>query len=915
LNALEDWKEKLFQEKRGLPKTYKSHHEFQDLLRVDLENVLKSEFCERKKRVVEPPAPDFQKAEEKYQNKLRSELNTISLLGSSVIQPFPLRLKDIFVPLEMYDGSGGERGLCSIVGNAGDELASHWPEHVMQETFKKYSVMLVIGDPGSGKTTLMKYYALTCLDANPPLSQELSDPVRVFFLPLRELSIGESLSSNLSAWSERNYLIIEPAVFDSWLDGDPSLVLLDGLDEVSDPQERKEVCRWVGKMIGVFSKAKFVVTSRPTVLRAEEGISFGFEHQRVTVKDFSQAQQIEFLNNWYQAALLHGIRPAECSEELWEQQQKGEAKKLTDAIVAYLQKPENKGIRELAAIPMLLQIMAILWKDRKFLPGRRQELYSAALDYLLDYRDRERNLKPLLSADDARRVLAPVALWMQEILENDEADRNAVQAKIQETLDGISQPYSVEEICRNLVDRAGVLVEHGKATYVFRHKTFREYLAGVQLKEEWFEEGRLEMIVQQFGEESGWWDEVILFLMGQSNGKLFDKFMKLLFASPVSDDFTSKQKALLSQVVEESPEKSLEALCSALLDKTATNTYRQRSLLVTLKAIALPKSLETLHEFRTTGLALNNDINEMAEDVIRLIQKFSGVDSIKVMTESRNQVSLGVRPAIIRNPFEYDAQYILIPGGIYIFSVMNNEITVPDIYFAKYPVTNRQYRSFIGFLGGKPVERENSLTIQTYTQALHELANSRSESVEGFADYLKGESDLVKRFASGRDGDRKFNKDDQPVSGVTFFDARTYCLWLSMLSGSEYRLPTEEEWEWAAGGRREEPGRVLEVNKYPWGDKPEPTPKHANFNENEGATTPVGRYPDGATPEGLYDMAGNVWEWMENWYDNDKDVKALRGGSWLIKPEDLRCSARGIYDPDGRNYDLGFRVVRPSPVF
>jgi formylglycine-generating enzyme required for sulfatase activity len=88
----------------------------------------------------------------------------------------------------------------------------------------------------------------------------------------------------------------------------------------------------------------------------------------------------------------------------------------------------------------------------------------------------------------------------------------------------------------------------------------------------------------------------------------------------------------------------------------------------------------------------------------------------------------------------------------------------------------------------------------------------------------------------------------------------------------------------SAGGRREEPDKVLKVREYPWGDKPEPTPKHANYNGNEGATTPVGRYPDGATPEGLYDMAGNVWEWMENWYDEHPEYKSVRGGSWNFKP-------------------------------
>jgi len=123
---------------------------------------------------------------------------------------------------------------------------------------------------------------------------------------------------------------------------------------------------------------------------------------------------------------------------------------------------------------------------------------------------------------------------------------------------------------------------------------------------------------------------------------------------------------------------------------------------------------------------------------------------------------------------------------------------------------------------------------------------------------------------------------------------------LSKKTGKNYRLPTEAEWEFAAsgGGKRE----------YPWGNE-KPTPERANYNASKiGKTTPVGSYPLGMTPEGLFDMAGNVWEWCADWYDKDKNRRVVRGGSWGGLGDLLSCSNRFRYNPDDRGFSVGFRV-------
>ncbi len=146
------------------------------------------------------------------------------------------------------------------------------------------------------------------------------------------------------------------------------------------------------------------------------------------------------------------------------------------------------------------------------------------------------------------------------------------------------------------------------------------------------------------------------------------------------------------------------------------------------------------------------------------------------------------------------------------------------------------------------------------------------------------------------------------MAGVTWYAARAYCLWLSLLESDNalYRLPTEAEWEYAAAG---EEGRL-----YPWSTgKGEPDKTLANYNNNEGVTTSVGRYPEGATPEGLHDMAGNVWEWTEDLYREGKDWRAQRGGAYYSSEADaLRCSSRVYVYPGYSSNFVGFRVIRSS---
>jgi formylglycine-generating enzyme required for sulfatase activity len=202
-------------------------------------------------------------------------------------------------------------------------------------------------------------------------------------------------------------------------------------------------------------------------------------------------------------------------------------------------------------------------------------------------------------------------------------------------------------------------------------------------------------------------------------------------------------------------------------------------------------------------------------------------------------------------------------------------VELSQYFISKYPITHLQYRGFVRE-GGRPPD--------------------------------------------GWDGDQyPEGKDAHPVVNVSWEDAVAYCQWLSEKTKKPYRLPTEAEWEKAARG---EDGRT-----WPWGN--EFGEKNANTIEAEaGGTTPVGQYsPQGDSPYGCADMAGNVWEWCNDWSGEEngyesragKGVKdpqgaqegfarVLHGGSFIHNLLYARCACHLRDYPDHFCDNFGFRV-------
>jgi formylglycine-generating enzyme required for sulfatase activity len=214
--------------------------------------------------------------------------------------------------------------------------------------------------------------------------------------------------------------------------------------------------------------------------------------------------------------------------------------------------------------------------------------------------------------------------------------------------------------------------------------------------------------------------------------------------------------------------------------------------------------------------------------------------------------------------------------------------------------------------GGRDEYPRHQVELDAFYIDMHEVTNGR------YQQFVKATGHRIPQHPNNpsrtlwKDGQVSDTVADRPAVNVDWHDAAAYCAWAGK------RLPTEAEWEKAAKG--------TEDRRFPWGNV-EPTAKHLNFNQQwigEKTLMPVGSYELGKSPYGAYDMAGNVWEWVADWYDDryyEKSPaknprgpdtgtdKVLRSSGWAVETPLVRIFTRVKSDPLIRNESTGFRCA------
>ena len=237
-----------------------------------------------------------------------------------------------------------------------------------------------------------------------------------------------------------------------------------------------------------------------------------------------------------------------------------------------------------------------------------------------------------------------------------------------------------------------------------------------------------------------------------------------------------------------------------------------------------------------------------------------------------------------------------------------HDVTLSAFQLGKHEVTNEEFYKFV-LAGG-------------YKNKDYWLIIDGSDNAEaGWNEIINNNYNQPRCWSSSDtpwDTCSASNLSNSPVVGINWYEAYAYCRWLSQITGISYRLPTEAQWERAARG-------AAIGTKYPWGNEWQES--YANWDDNgekDGFTNaaPVGSFENGKSVEGCYDLAGNVWEWCQDWYApyesgsfldptgaTSGDSRVVRSGSWKSVSRSLRTVSRTKLEPKSANTNIGFRLA------
>ncbi|TVP97198.1 MAG: NACHT domain-containing protein, partial [Planctomycetaceae bacterium] len=742
--------------------------------------------------------------------------------------------------------------------NADELQLARQPAVLLHEALRD-DRLVVVGDPGAGKTTFLRRVAHALCqthlgDVPGAAAERLGITDRTFPIYVRISQLAQHLqqhshasfapAADSAAWlphfleavSVGNCWALDASFFHQQLEDGRCTVLLDGLDEAPDRVVRQGMSQLIQHLAAAYQRCRFVVTSRPAAYVGEVVLP-DFAHARI--EPLSDVAVEKFLTRWCEA-----VYPG--SED--------SARAHIDELLAAVR--GRAEIRRMARSPVMLTALAVLhWNERR-LPEQRADLYESIITWLSRSREQRSGRA---TADRTVVLLQELALAMQ-----DASEGRKIQVPNHWAAEKLAGEFGAGEVTRESIARAerfldeeeidsGIIVGRGNEL-AFWHLTFQEFLAAKAIASRLEGEQHRLLFFDPDRVYLSDWREVVLLLVGalheQGKAKV-DGLIATMFSG-----------------LGESPALADQARCAGLIG-------------------AILRDLQPLNY-----QVCDPRYHRLLDDVMGIFDRDRS-ESVPVEERIAAADALG-RAGDPRIDLHRDDYWANIPAGTFLMGAQKQDEQQPNYDLEAYEDESPVQEVF---LDGFRIARY-PITVDQYKQFMEDdgYKERRWWQAGGFAD-----------FSAPAEWEQQIEYPSRPVVGVSWWEAMAYCVWAGC------HLPTEAQWERVARG--------TEGRKYPWGNE-EPDEARINFDNNIGHLTPVGIYPLGETPEQVMDLAGNVWEWCDGGFDAygvtavrnpssavEAASRVLRGGSWFYVAGYCRAAYRFRGGPQNRVGFLGFRVA------